>query len=78
MATGSAANSSRMDGSPNGWTPIPTLATSGPTSRPKISHTQISADLVGESPKPIIHSATMFAGSSMARKRTSNSPYCGV
>ena len=54
-------------GSPNGWTPIPIRAVAGPTSRPKISLTQISAERVGMSPKPIIHSATMFAGSSIAR-----------
>ena len=78
MATSSAANSSSIDGSPNGWTPIPTLAVAAPTSRPKISQTQISAEWVGSSPKPIIHRATMFAGSSIARQRTSNTPYRGV
>jgi hypothetical protein len=44
MATVSAANSSIMDGSAQGWTPMPTRAVSAPTSRPKISQMQISAE----------------------------------
>src|SRR6266536_493282 len=54
-----------MVGSPNRCTPIPTFTLSGPTSRPKISQMQISADRFGSSSYPIIHSATMLCGSSL-------------
>jgi len=57
---------------------MPTLALAGPTSLPKISHTQISADRAGSSSKPIIHSAHMQRGSSSAAMRTSMRAYWGV
>ena len=53
-----------------GVTPMPTAAVSIVMSRPKISQMQISADRSGSSSYPIIHSATMERGSSIALART--------
>ena len=78
MARSTTENSSRILGSPKGRRPIPTPARSAATSRPKISQMQISADRSGSSSYPIIHSATMQRGSSIALARSSNRPYWGV
>ena len=73
MATGSAANSSWMAGSPNGCRPMPTRALAA-ASRPKTSITQISAERSGWSSNPISHIATRHDGSVIARARSSTSP----
>ena len=58
--------SSAIRGSPKGCTPTPTVAVPAPTSRPKSSQMQISADRSGSSSYPINQSATITFGSSLA------------
>jgi hypothetical protein len=56
----------------------PDLGRSAPDVASKISQTQISAERLGSSRNRSSTNATMFAGSSIARQRTSDSPYRGV